>query len=85
MNNNSVISIDLVTNVFQVCLLNQHNKITTNKKVRRSKLLETVLNLDAKRIVMEACYSSNHWGGGVFQQNGFTVDLIPPHQDNLLW
>lgn len=79
MNNNSVISIDLAKNVFQVCLLNQHNKITINKKVRRSKLLETVLNLDAKRIVMEACYSSNHWGR-VFQQNGFKVDLIPPHQ-----
>lgn len=79
MNNNSVISIDLAKNVFQVCLLNQHNKITTNKKVRRSKLLETVLNLEARRIVMEACYSSNYWGR-VFQQHGFQVDLIPPHQ-----
>jgi len=39
-------SIDLAKNVFQVCLLNPHNKITTNKKVRRSKLLETMLNLD---------------------------------------
>lgn len=33
MNNNSVISIDLAKNVFQVCLLNPHNKITTNKKI----------------------------------------------------
>lgn len=79
MNNSNVISIDLAKNVFQVCLLNRHNKITTNKKVRRTKLLETVLNLDAKRIVMEACYSSNHWGR-LFQQHGFQVDLIPPHQ-----
>jgi transposase len=79
MNNNSVISIDLAKNVFQVCVLNPHNKITTNKKVRRSKLLETVLNLDGKRIVMEACYSSNYWGR-LFQQHGFHVDLIPPHQ-----
>ena len=79
MNNNSVISIDLAKNVFQVCLLNRQNKITTNKKVRRAKLLETVLSLGAKRIVMEACYSSNHWGR-LFQQYGFQVDLIPPHQ-----
>ena len=79
MNNHSVISIDLAKNVFQVCLLNQHNKVTTNKKVSRSKLLKTVLNLDAQRIVMEACYSSNHWGR-VFQQHGYQVDLIPPHQ-----
>jgi transposase len=28
---------------------------------------------------MEACYSSNHWGR-LFQQHGFHVDLIPPHQ-----
>jgi transposase len=79
MINNSVISIDLAKNVFQVCVLSQHNKITMNKKVRRTKLLETVLNIDAKRIVMEACYSSNYWGR-LFQQHGFQVDLIPPHQ-----
>jgi transposase len=79
MNNHSVISIDLAKNVFQVCLLNQYNKVTLNKKVSRSKLLQTVLTLDAKRIVMEACYSSNHWGR-LFQQHGFHVDLIPPHQ-----
>jgi transposase len=38
-----------------------------------------VLNLDGKRIVMEACYSSNYWGR-LFQQHGFHLDLIPPHQ-----
>ena len=79
MNNNNVISIDLAKNVFQVCLLNQHNKITTNKKVSGSRLLDVALNLDSKSIVMEACYSSNHWGR-LFQQHGFQVDLIPPHQ-----
>ncbi|MFT7389750.1 MAG: transposase [Candidatus Endobugula sp.] len=28
---------------------------------------------------MEACYSANYWGR-LFQQHGFHVDLIPPHQ-----
>lgn len=79
MNNDTVISIDLAKNIFQMCLLNQDNKVVTNKKVSRAKLLKTVLNTDAKRIVMEACYSSNHWGR-VFQGHGFQVDLIPPHQ-----
>jgi transposase len=78
MDNNSVISIDLAKNVFLVYVLNLHNKITTNKKVRRSRLLETVLNLDGKRIVMEACYSSNYWGR-LFQQHGFHVDLTPAY------
>jgi transposase len=53
--------------------------ITTNKKVRRSKLLVTVLNLDGKRIVMEACYSSSYWVR-LFQKHGFHVDLIPTHK-----
>jgi len=79
MSNNNLISIDLAKNVFQVCVLNEHNKVTINKKVKRSKLLQTVIQLDAKNIVMEACYSSNHWGR-VFQDNGFIVKLIPPHQ-----
>ncbi len=79
MSKNSVISIDLAKNVFQVCLLSPSNNVVFNKKVGRNKLLETVMQLDAKRIVMEACYNSNHWGR-TFEQQGFTVDLIPPHQ-----
>ena len=73
------IAVDLAKNVFQICLLNEHNKVTFNKKVRRARVLDSVLKLDANRIVMEACYSSNHWGR-VFQQQGYQVDLIPPHQ-----
>jgi transposase len=79
MSNNNLISIDLAKNVFQVCLLNEHNKVLFNKKVRRAKLFKTVLMLDATRIVMEACYSSNHWGR-LFQNHGYKVDLVPPHQ-----
>ena len=79
MNKHNIISIDLAKNTFQVCLLNKHNKVITNKKVPRSKLVETVLALDAQHVVMEACYSSNHWGR-VFQQHDLNVNLIPPHQ-----
>jgi len=41
--------------------------------------MDTVMQLDATRIVMEACYSSNYWGR-LFEKHGFTVGLIPPHQ-----
>lgn len=37
------------------------------------------MQLDANRIVMEACYRSNHWDR-TFQQQSFKVGLIPPHQ-----
>ena len=62
MSKNSVVSIDLAKNVFQVCLINEHNKIIFNKKIRRKNLVQSVLKLDCKHIVMEACYSSNYWG-----------------------
>ncbi len=77
--NDSVISIDLAKNVFQVCEFNQHRKPTFNKKVKRAKLLDTVRQLQSTHIVMEACYSSNYWGRE-FQNMGYTVGLIPPHQ-----
>ncbi|MCL4165143.1 UNVERIFIED_CONTAM: hypothetical protein GTU68_063724 [Idotea baltica] len=79
MNNHNIISIDLAKNVFQVCLMNQHQKIVLNKKVARAKLYQTVIQLDAKHIVMEACYSSNHWAR-LFLKDGYDVHLIPPHQ-----
>lgn len=77
--NNSVISIDLAKNVFQVCVFNEHRVPVFNKKVSRAKLRETVMKLEPNRIVMEACYSSNYWGRE-FQNLGRDVGLIPPHQ-----
>jgi len=60
--NNSVISIDLAKNVFQVCVLNEHHITVLNRKVKRHDLLKIVAKLEPNRVVMEACYSSNYWG-----------------------
>ncbi len=79
MNNNNVVSIDVAKSIFQVCVLNPQNKILMNKKVSRVRLLETVMQAGADRVVMEACYSSNFWGR-LFQKHGLEVCLIPPHQ-----
>ena len=57
----TTLGIDLAKNVFQVCLFNSHRKPKTNIKVRRAKLLDTVRNLDANVVVMEACYSSHFY------------------------
>ena len=76
---NSVISIDLAKNVFQVCVFDEHRKPIFNKKVTRAKLLETVMNQAPDRIVMEACYSSNYWGR-VFLKMNRSVGLIPAYQ-----
>jgi len=75
----NVISIDLAKNVFQVCALDQHNRVSFNKKVTRPKLLSTLSQLQGEMVVMEACYSSNAWGR-VLQAQGHQVKLIPPWQ-----
>jgi len=77
--NNSVISIDLAKNVFQVCVFDEHRKPIFNKKVTRAKLLETVMNQKPNRIVMEACYSANYWGREFLKLNR-SVGLIPAYQ-----
>jgi transposase len=77
--NNSVISVDLAKNVFQVCVLNEHKVPVYNKKIRRTNLLKTIAKLEPQRIVMESCYSANYWGRE-FQKLGREVKLIPPHQ-----
>ena len=74
-----VISIDIAKNVFQICGLTEHNTVAINKKVTRSKLLETVSQLECDFVVMEACYSSNPWGRAIASL-GHSVKLIPPHQ-----
>lgn len=74
-----VISIDIAKNVFQVCGLNSHNKVAFNKKIVRSKLLETISQLECDYVAMEACYASNPWGRAILSL-GFVVKLIPPHQ-----
>ena len=77
--NSNVISIDLAKNIFQVCFFNEHRMPIINKKVTSANMIKTVMKLDADRIVMEACYSSNYWGRE-FQALGKKVDLIPPYQ-----
>ena len=76
MNNIKLVSIDLAKNVFQVCGVNQAGKPVVNKKVNRSQLLKTVLNLNPKRVVMEACYTANYWGRK-FQFYGLNASAIP--------
>ena len=72
-----LLSIDLAKNIFQICCLDRNNQEIYNRKVKRNKLLETVLQKNPKVIVMESCYSATFWGR-LFQEHGFEVKLIPP-------
>ncbi len=76
MNESNLIAIDLAKNVFQICMMNQHQKIVTNKKLNRSDFIEFMLNQKPATVAMEACYSSHHWGR-VFEDMGHRVKLLP--------
>jgi transposase len=76
---NSLISVDLAKNVFQVCAMDSEQRITENKKVSRKKLLPTLSQFEPTTVVMEACYTSHPWGRAI-QALGHTVKLIPPYQ-----
>ena len=71
------LSIDLAKTVFQLCGIDHKNQVILNQQVKRAKLIESVLQLKPETIVMESCYSANHWGRQ-FQSLGFNVRLIPP-------
>lgn len=73
----TLIGIDLAKSVFQVCGVNPAGSSVFNRQVRRSRLLQTIIQYPGAIIAMEACGGSNYWGR-VFEQHGFTVCLIPP-------
>ena len=61
MNNNSIIGIDSAKTYFQVCALNQSNKVNFNKQLTRNKLALFMQRQDPTLLAMEACSSSNYW------------------------
>jgi transposase len=74
--NGRLVSIDLAKNVFQVCVLNEHGRLVSNKRVSRAKLRTTLAQIAPATVVMESCYSANYWGRE-FEQMGHTVKLVP--------
>lgn len=76
MNNIKLMAIDLAKNVFQVCALDNHNKVLFNKKLRRNKLVEFMSKQKPSPVYMEACYSSNYWARR-FNQMDHQSLLIP--------
>lgn len=77
MNEIKVIGIDLAKSVFQVCVWMSDGNIAFNRKVSRTKLLDTIRQFPpGSMIAMEACATSHYWGR-TFQSIGFQVRLIP--------
>src|SRR5262249_40233826 len=73
----TTLGIDLAKSIFQLHGVDEHGKVAVQKRVTRSKLLETVAQLPACLIGMEACGSAQYWARE-FQKLGHTVKLISP-------
>ena len=71
-----LLGIDLAKNVFQLCALNQANKVLFNRSIRRARLHSTIANLEPTTIAMEACSSAHYWGR-TFEAMDHTVWLVP--------
>jgi len=71
-----LIGIDLAKNVFQLCALNQANKVLFNRSIRRARLHSTIARLEPTTIAMEACSSAHYWGR-TFETVGHQVLLVP--------
>ena len=76
MTNITVLGIDLAKNIFQLCGLNQANKVQFNKAIKRNRLVDAVRQYPEAIIAMEACGSAHHWAR-MFSEHGHTVRLIP--------
>jgi len=72
----SILGIDLAKNYFQVCGLNQSNKVQFNRRLTRNKLTEFMQQQPPVLVAMEACSSSNYWARK-FEEMGHTVRLVP--------
>jgi transposase len=75
--NCTTLGIDLAKTLFQLHGVDERGHVVVHKRVSRKKLLETVAQLPACLIGMEACSSSQYWARE-FQQLGHTVKLISP-------
>lgn len=72
-----IVGIDIAKNVFQVCQLGEDNKVISNKKIPRAKLLDALRQLPESTLVaMEACGTAHHWARQL-QEMGLEVRLLP--------
>jgi len=73
----TTLSIDVAKNVFQLHGVDARGQVVLSRGVKRQQLLDTVANLPACVVGMEACGSAPHWGRA-FEQLGHTVKLMHP-------
>ena len=79
MQNSNVIGIDLAKNVIQVCKIDKHGELTSNKAISPSKLKELLANSIPSIVAMEGCSACHYWAR-LAQKYGHDVRIISPRR-----
>jgi transposase len=79
MNNSNVIGIDLAKNVIQVCKIDKHGELTSNKAISPSKLKELLANSIPSIVAMEGCGACHYWAR-LARNYGHDVRIISPRK-----
>lgn len=76
MSQNNVIAIDLAKNVYDVCMVDKHNKVIAKKHIQRRHLAKYLASQAPALVAMEACAGAHHWSR-VAQTHGHRVIQLP--------
>jgi transposase len=77
MQNSNVIGIDLAKNVMQVCKIDTHGELLSNKAISPSKLKELLAKSSPSIVAMEGCGACHYWAR-LAQKYGHDVRVISP-------
>jgi transposase len=77
MTNTNVIGIDLAKNIIQICTINKHGEILSNKAITPIKLKELLAKLKPAIVAMEGCGSCHYWARFA-QKQGHEIRIISP-------
>ena len=61
MKNSNVIGIDLAKDVIQVCKIDKHGELLSNKAISPSKLKELLAKTVPSIVAMEGCGACHYW------------------------
>ena len=79
MRNSNVIGIDLAKNVIQVCKIDKHGELISNKGISPSKLRELLAKSIPSIVAMEGCGACHYWAR-LAQKYGHDARIISPRR-----
>jgi len=77
MKNSNIIGLDLAKNVIQICKIDKHGELISNKAISPKKLKELLAKSTESIVAMEGCGGCHYWGR-LAKRYGHDVRIISP-------